>query len=79
MITLEVYFYRNEQDEEGTAVLHENLITGDIRLNLSKKLYLDEVIALINKAVDILKLRYKEVKTNINWDSEKQNKEREEN
>lgn len=78
MITLEVYFYRNEQDEEGTAVLHENLISGDVRLNLSTKLYLDETKALIDKAVDILKLRYEEVKTNINWDSAKLNKGREE-
>lgn len=78
MITLEVCFSCNEYDVDGTAVLYENLISGKVKLILSTKSYIDETKVFIDKAVNILKLRYKDVKININWDIEMSNKEREE-
>lgn len=78
MITLEVCFSCNEYDADGTAVLYENLISGKVKLILSTQLYIDEAKVFIDKAVNILKLRYKDVRININWDIEMSNKEREE-
>ncbi|MGM9881604.1 MAG: hypothetical protein ACI31S_02030 [Bacilli bacterium] len=78
MITLEVCFSYNDYDIDGTAVLYENLISGEVKLILSTRLYINEAKILIDKAVNILKLRYKDVKININWDNSKLNKGREE-
>lgn len=68
MITLNVYFVKHENNN-GTACLIENLITDDVSLEIEGNLYLNEINSFINKAVNLLKTRYKTVSININWDS----------
>lgn len=67
MITLNVFFVNN--NELGTAMLIENLITNDVILELSSKLLIGETKSFIEKAVKNLKTRYSEVKVNINWET----------
>ncbi len=72
MITLNVFFEEyNANYSEGTAILYENLITNDVKLVLNNHLVISEYQHFINKAVNILKLRYDEVKVNINYETTK--------
>ena len=66
-ITLQVYFM-DDVNLLGNCVLIENLITNDVQLELSKAIFLHEIYALVDKAIDILKKRYLSVDVKINWD-----------
>lgn len=67
MITLDVYFVK--ETYIGTAYLVENLITDDIQLEISDKVFIHEIKAIINKAVNKLKKRYEKVNVDIHWDT----------
>lgn len=70
MITLDVFFEEfNIEYTEGTATLYENLITNEVKLVISNHTLLNETRYLINKAVKILKLRYKEINVKIHWET----------
>lgn len=70
MITLDVFFEEfNIEYTEGTATLYENLITNEVKLVISNHTLLNETQYLINKAVKILKLRYKEIDVKIHWET----------
>ena len=70
MITLDVFFEEfNIEYTEGTATLYENLITNKVKLVISNHTFLNEIQYLINKAVKILKLRYKEIDVKIHWET----------
>lgn len=71
MKILKVYFIP-EEVLGGSAVMCENLITNEVTLELSDKLFLGEIKALTNKALKILKPRYQDIKAQINWDSLKE-------
>lgn len=66
-MTLNVYFVDNDQ-LHGTACLIENIITGDVKLELPKTIFINEIDTFIEKSKKILLLRYENVKVNINWD-----------
>lgn len=66
-ITLQVYFM-DDVNLLGNCVLIENLITNDVQLELSRAIFLHEIYALVDKAIDILKKRYLSVDVKINWD-----------
>lgn len=66
-MTLNVYFVDNDQ-LQGTACLIENIITGDVKLELPKTIFVNEIDTFIEKSKKILLLRYENVKVNINWD-----------
>lgn len=70
---LNVYF--TENNDLGTAVLIENLITNEVLLELPGKIFIGKMKVFINKAVAQLKLRYDEVKVNINWRNIKESEE----
>lgn len=55
MTTLKVFFKSHDINYEGTAVLHENLITNECKLELDSGLFMDEIGTFINTAVEILK------------------------
>lgn len=75
MITLNVYFEEYDPNyTEGTAILYENLITNEVWLVLSNRLLLSETKHVITKAENILKRRYENVITNINWDKVRKEK-----
>lgn len=66
-MTLNVYFVDKDK-LDCTACLIENIINGNVQLKLSTSLYLDEIKPFIEKAREILLLRYENVNININWD-----------
>ena len=66
MIVLDVYF-NNNLDLDGQALLEENLITNTYKLHLKNTLFAHEVQHFINRAVEILKPTYGDVKTEIHW------------
>ena len=72
MIILNVYFSSNLLEYGSTATLLENLITNEVQLFLSSKLFLGEVKKFIDDATRILKHRYKNVTVKIHWDSTRQ-------
>ena len=68
MITLNVFFNKYDPNyTDGTAILYENLITNEVKLILNNHLIISEIQHMVDRAVDILKKRYDEVKVNINW------------
>lgn len=52
-----------------TAYLIEDLITNDVRLEISNNAFLYEIFAFIGKVEEILKNRYQNVLVKINWNS----------
>ena len=70
MITLKVFFNKYDPNyTDGTTVLYENLITNDVKLILNNHMIISEIQYIVNKATDILKKRYSEVKVDINWET----------
>lgn len=67
-VILNVYFVPDKV-LLGTACLIENLITNDVKLELSNNAFLHEIYAFVGKAEEILKNRYQNVLVKINWDS----------
>lgn len=74
MITLDVFFTRDDL-ADGTVMLHENLITNSVQLHINNNIYIHELRCFINKAVNILKQRYSDVKVNIHWNTLKKEDE----
>lgn len=75
MITLNVYFGSDLAEYGSTATLFENLITNEVQLILSSKIFLGETRTFIDKAVEILKRRYETVNVKVHWDSIKSERE----
>lgn len=68
MIVLDVYF-NNNFDFDGQALLEENLITNKCKLLLKSTLFISETKCFIDKATELLKQRYENVKVDIHWQS----------
>ena len=67
---LDVYFFDKETLDHGTALLEINLISDNAVLRLDNKLYINEVLYLIEKALNDLKNMGQRVTPDIHWDTQ---------